>query len=107
MVGDAGWLDSSDPNYKYNGFDSNTTGGFTLGGPIVKDKLFFFVSAEQQKVTQIGADSANGLDPSLGDGPSSSNKVSPGDLQKIIDIAERLWHRYRRLRRQLGRIAEG
>ncbi len=87
MVGDAGFLDSSDPGYKYNGFDRNSTGGFTLGGPIVKDKLFFFVSAEQQKVTQIGADSANGLDPSLGDGPSTSNKVSPGDLQKIVDIA--------------------
>ncbi len=90
MVGDAGWLDSSNPGYKYNGFDKNTTGGFTLGGPIIKDKLFFFVSAEKQKVTGIGADSANGLDYSLGNGPSTSNKLSPGDVQQVINIAKNL-----------------
>ncbi len=90
MVGKAGWLDSSNPNYKYKGFDKNKTAGFTLGGPIIKDKLFFFLSAERQKVTGIGADSVNGLDYSLGNGPSTSNKLSPGDVQKIIDVANNL-----------------
>ncbi|NII11485.1 TonB-dependent receptor [Oleiagrimonas sp. C23AA] len=87
MVGKAGWLPSDDPGYKYNGFDLNTNRGFTFGGPIVKDKLFFFVSAEKQKVTGIGADSANGLDSSL-TGGSTSNKVSPSDLANIINIAK-------------------
>ncbi|HET7663626.1 MAG TPA: TonB-dependent receptor [Rhodanobacteraceae bacterium] len=87
MVGNAGWLDSDNPNYNYNGYDKDWTGGFTLGGPIVKDKLFFFVAVERQRTTGIGADSANGMDYSLGNGPSTSNKLSPGDVQKIIDIA--------------------
>ncbi|HET7267348.1 MAG TPA: carboxypeptidase regulatory-like domain-containing protein [Oleiagrimonas sp.] len=88
MVGNAGWLDSSDPDYNYNGYDKDWTGGFTLGGPIVKDKLFFFVAVERQRTSGIGADSVNGLDYSLGDGPSKGGKLSPGDVQKIINIAK-------------------
>jgi hypothetical protein len=72
---------------KYTGYQRDWTGGLTLGGPIVKDKLFFFLSAEQQTTTGIGANSTNGLDASLGTGPSTSNKLSPGDLQQIIDTA--------------------
>ena len=90
MVGDAGWLPSSNPGYHYKGYQKDDTYGLTLGGPIVKDKLFFFVAAEHEKTTGIGADSANGLDTSLGNGPSTSNKVSPGDLQKVIDAATKL-----------------
>jgi len=90
LVGDAGWLDSSNPGYHYKGYQKDSTGGFNVGGPIIKDKLFFFVSAEHEKTTGIGADSANGLDDSLGNGASTSNKVSPGDLQKVIDAAKQL-----------------
>jgi hypothetical protein len=87
LVGDAGFLNPGDPGYVYNGYRRDATSGFTLGGPLVKDKLFFFIAAEHEKTEGIGADSANGLDPSLGNGPSSSNKLSPGDLQQVIDTA--------------------
>ncbi len=33
--------------------DRNTTYGFTLGGPIVKNKLFFFINAEQSKIPTV------------------------------------------------------
>ena len=90
LVGKAGWLPSNAHAYKYRNYSQDWTGGFNIGGPIIKDTLFFFLSAEHERTTGIGADSVNGLDPSLGDGPSTSGKVSPGDLQKVIDTAKAL-----------------
>lgn len=87
LVGDAGYLDSSNPNYAYKGYGVDSTKGVTLGGPILKDKLFFFVSAEKQKTTAVGSSSNVAYDPTLGDGPSTSNAISPGDIEQIRDIA--------------------
>lgn len=52
MVGDR-------PGSDFTVFDQNKTTGFTFGGPLIKDKLYFFVSYEDQKIdgiTGVGAD---------------------------------------------------
>ena len=62
--------------------DRNTTYGFTLGGPIVKNKLFFFVNAEYTKSPSVAVRwraSKNGV----GDEKKYLSYASVDDMERV------------------------
>lgn len=71
--GPAGYPNLTSPAQDFNGFTKEKTYGFTLGGPIVKDKLFFFVNYEKFKQDAPGADVANSA---IGAGRFSAADIS-------------------------------
>src|SRR5450759_5931859 len=59
---------------------SDYSGGFTVGGPIIKNKLFFFVSAEMAKTTYPLANVP---------GTSTSN-ISTDEVNRIVAVLNRV-----------------
>ena len=67
--------------------DRNTTYGFTAGGPIIKNKLFFFVNAEMSKIPTV----ANRWRPStdgVADPDNFISRTTESDLQKVSDFVK-------------------
>ena len=78
---DADWMGKLEGE-KYAGFDTDRTLGATLGGPIVKDKLFFFASYEKQTIKNFGGSSTS-------DGLANGN-VTQQEIDDAIAIANDL-----------------
>ena len=76
MIGD-------EPN-EFRGFDKEWTGGVTLGGPIIKDKLFFFASYEKSQIKAPGPDYGP-----IGSGATNELPITQADLDRITAIATR------------------
>ena len=64
--------------------DRNTTYGFTLGGPIVKNKLFFFVNAEYAKIPTV-ANRWRGSQDGKSDATNYISRTKLSDLQAVSD----------------------
>ena len=64
--------------------DQNTTYGFTLGGPIIKNKLFFFVNGEMSKIPTV-ANRWRGSEDGVADADNFISRTKLSDLQKVSD----------------------
>ena len=77
--------------------DQQTTWGFTLGGPIIKNKLFFFANAEWIKTPTIanrwrGSEISNGvagqMNPGVADPDNYISRSSNFDLKQVSDFVK-------------------
>ncbi len=67
--------------------DRNTIYGMTLGGPIIKNKLFFFVNYEYSKTPTV-ANYWRGSEDGIGDSDSYLSRTTLADLQKVSDFVK-------------------
>ena len=76
---DKDWLREDLRGVKFNGFDSETTYGGTFGGPLIKDKLFFFANYEKyvRKSPGVG----------LGDTPYGIGNITDADITAVQNAA--------------------
>ncbi len=74
--------------------DQKTTYGFTIGGPIIKNKLFFFANMEFQKTptianrwraSQVENGVAGQMNPGVSDADNYLSRTSAFDLQQVSD----------------------
>ena len=67
--------------------DRNTTYGFTFGGPIIKNKLFFFVNGEMAKTPTVAnrwRASTNGV----ADANNYISRTTESDMQSVSDFVK-------------------
>ena len=67
--------------------DQQTTWGFTLGGPIIKNKLFFFANGEMIKTPTV-ATRWRGSEDGIGNANDYISRTKISDLQRVSDFVK-------------------
>ncbi|HEU0153023.1 MAG TPA: carboxypeptidase regulatory-like domain-containing protein [Arenimonas sp.] len=67
----------------FNGFEDETTYGLTFGGPLIKDRLFFFLNYEKYEQGAPGP-----IFGPVGSGASNIVNVTDADITRIQQIAQ-------------------
>jgi hypothetical protein len=81
---EADWVGDGANNRPFTGFKEDSTYGATLGGPIVKDRLFFFANYEKSELTAAGGDSGP-----VGSGASNIvSNITLADVTRVQQIAQ-------------------
>lgn len=73
------------------GTNRNTTYGFTLGGPIIKNKLFFFTNFEHSKIPSV-INRWKGSDNGVPDITKYISRTKTADLQKVSDFVKQKYN---------------
>ena len=68
--------------------DRNTNYGFTLGGPIIKNKLFFFVNAEYAKIPTI-VNRWRASEDGVMDADNYISRTTLADLKKVSEFVKK------------------
>ncbi|MEO8672303.1 MAG: TonB-dependent receptor, partial [Tahibacter sp.] len=83
---DPDMIGENEAGTKFTGFGKQTNKGLTVGGPIVKDTLFFFVNYEEFERTNIAPDVGV-----AGSGATNEAGITQGQLDQIVSIARNKW----------------
>ena len=75
----------ADQDLGERGENRTTTYGFTLGGPIVKDKLFFFANAEYSKIPTV-VNRWRASEDGVGDATNYISRTTIADMQRVRDF---------------------
>jgi len=67
--------------------DRTTTYGFTLGGPIIKNKLFFFLNAEYSKIPTV-ANRWRGSEDGVANADQYLSRTTNADLEKVSNFVK-------------------
>ncbi|OGT60462.1 MAG: Oar protein [Gammaproteobacteria bacterium RIFCSPHIGHO2_12_FULL_63_22] len=76
---DKSWVREELRGVNFTGFEDETTYGGTFGGPLIKDKLFFFANYEKYVRTSPGV--------GLGDTPLGTGNISQADVTAVQNAA--------------------